>query len=252
MEALKHVVSLSAVLAFTTAVTAAPTWEYDADSGNLPNATGEPFAGGTANAAEASIVDLGGGDLVLRIDTMTDNVDTSTYFQQNPNTTPGTEWNVDPTVGYSVEWNVQLDDVLPTQVGSADLIFADGLTATTLRLIRSANGGAATAIIKSGLNNDTLDLVSITAPNEFHTFRIDKINNSVDLYIDGVLMLDDVVDTNSSTLDFLRVGDGTGNNDGKHDTQFLRTYQNGVIPEPASLGLLGVGGLMLLGRRRGR
>lgn len=236
--------SFSASVSFA-AVT--PTAEYNADSGVLPNAAGQLFEGGFAGGTGfMQIVDLGGGDLALSIDTQ--DADSSAYFEIS-GSPPG--YLVSAATGFSIEWRVKFDDVEGTEPGAADLVFADELTFTALRLSREANGGAAQAVIKSGLNNDILATVAIDDPGAFHTYRIDKLGTVVDFYIDGVPVAIGIDDPQSSPYGrIFRVGDGTADADGHTYTKFLRIYANGVIPEPASLTLLALGGAMIATRRR--
>lgn len=223
-----------------------PTAEYNADSGVLPNAAGQLFEGGFATTNYMAIVDMGGGDMALSIDTQ--DTDSSAYFEIS-GSPPG--YLVSAATGFSVEWRVKFDDVEGTEPGGADLIFADELTFTALRLSREANGGAAQAVIKSGLNNDILATIDIDDPGAFHTYRIDKVGTVVDLYIDGVPVATGINDPQSSPYGrVLRLGDGTSFGDGHTYTKFLRIYANGVIPEPASLTLLALGGAMIAARRR--
>jgi len=231
------------------------TWVYDADDNALPDAVGQPFEGGSSLAGTASLIDLGAGDIVLGINTQ--DTDTRSFFQQDQNTNAGREWDVNPAVGYSLEWRVRFDGTIATDAGSADLLFLDGVTASSIRLSRGAGASSIDLSVKSALNNTllaTANLSSISSPaidpDAFFTIRVDVLNTFIDVYVDGVILFDDVVDPTSSTLDFVRIGDGTVTGDGKYQTQFLRTYQQGVIiPEPTSFSLLCFGLVGLVGSR---
>jgi hypothetical protein len=242
---------VAAVLAINTFASAAPTTAYDADSNVLPNACVQIFEGGIASATgNMSLVDLGGGDLILRIDSQDNN--NSPYFEKTNAQTP-TTWDVDRATGFSVEWRVRLSSTEATEQGAADLIFGSPDRFTSLRLYRSVGGATTDVIIKSALNNTILDQTSVANPDDFHTFRVDVLGDNIDLFVDNVLVLDNVVDPTSHSnpaLNLLRLGDGTGTGDGNYDTQFFNTYQDGVVPEPSSLALLGLGAFAVTLRQR--
>jgi len=235
-------IMLLPVLAAVPAM-AVPTTDYDADSGVLPNVAGEIFEGGTTGAPHLmSFVDLGGGDLVLNIDSQ--DVNNSPYFEKSNAQSP-TTWNVNRATGFSIEFRARMDSVEATEAGSFDVIFGSPDRGTSLRLTRAAAGGAATAIFKSAFNNTVLGTTGIANPDDFHTFRVDVLNDDIDLYIDNVLTIDNAQDPAASALHILRFGDGTGAGDGNYQVQFIRTYQSGIVPEPGTLAVVSLAGLFL-------
>lgn len=220
------------------------TWEYDADDNVFPNDPNQPFEGGVQNEPTfKTLVDLGGGDIVLQFDTQSTDANVGSVYEQYPGTNPAHgQWSVSPTVGYSLEWRVKLDGTLATQLGSADLSWADGYTNTRLRLIRGAEQAHWIARIQDSGNLD-VDEVVLSAetipgfdPNDFHSFQINVQNSLIDLYVDGLLVINDATDTIPNGQNRIQVGDVTGGNDGKWQMQFLRTYQDGPLAAPTLAG----------------
>jgi hypothetical protein len=77
------------------------------------------------------------------------------------------------------------------------------------------------------------------------------LGNFMDLYIDNVLAIDGGEDpTEYTAAQRIQMFDATGTGDGHVQLQFLRTYQDGAIPEPSSaLVLLALGGGAVLRRK---
>lgn len=227
-----------------------PTTHYDADSSVLPNATGQIFAGGTLSDPQSkiSLVDLGGGDRVLEFNTQDANVNAGAFFQKSASQSPVT-WGVDRTVGYSVEFMLRFDGPAATEAGAADLIIGNAGRATSLRLMKGAGAVNAVANIVSATNsNMVLGTTPVLNAAGFHTYRVDVLNDSVRLFINGELLIDVQDTTETASFNFIRFGDATGANDGKYQLQYLDTYQNGVVPEPALVSLLGAA-VVVLNRR---
>jgi hypothetical protein len=87
---------------------------------------------------------------------------------------------------------------------------------------------------------------------DFHTYRVTVLGTTGTLYMDGNLIEsinNPRTDVNSDQIAF---GDQTGTADSDYSIEYLRGYNGGAVgvPEPATLGLLAFGGLVML-RRRG-
>jgi len=73
----------------------------------------------------------------------------------------------------------------------------------------------------------------------------------VDLFVNGAEVLSDISVAGAFDIDTVRFGDNTSGNIGGANYNLVE-FQTGtkLIPEPASVALLGLGGMMLLSRRR--
>lgn len=234
----KAAVPLVAGLAagLTAGTASAQTWTYDADVNQSPNAAGQPFEGATVAGANStrSLIDLGGGDYVFQINTIDPNTDQASYFEQGNVAGPATnQWDVNNTTGYSVIWNMQADPGFALEQGSADIIAGDGAVAPVLRLYKNTASSPLAVRYQNIVGTGIIDKL-IGNPDAYHTYRMDVLNGNVNIYLDDYAF--PIISTTAAAgaFDFLRFGDGTGAGDGKHNTQFLSTYQNGIAPVPTA------------------
>jgi len=229
----------SAVLSLTLAATGlaqVPTWTYDPpDASTFPDSSGEPFENGTAPAdlTTVSVLDVGGGEFALEFDTIDPEKNVSSFYEQGDNADPGTEWDVSSATGYSVEWRARFDSTFATEQGAADLQAPNGNNFPVLRMFRDAGGGILTASPRDGLGGPQ-DFHRVPNPNDWHTYRLDVQGDTVSLFLDDYPFPVKTVSglTVDNSFDFIRLGDVTGSADGRHLTQFLRTYQSGPLGSP--------------------
>lgn len=216
-----------------TVLCAAPvfgqTWLFDADLGQDFNAVGQPFEGGLVGGANAtrSFIDLGGGDLVYQFNTIDPNTDAGSYFEQSN----APQWAPNNALGHTTEWKVRIDPVFGAEDGSADLIAGDNIATPVMRLTR-APGGPLRLRVQNIFGQNILEH-RIGNPEAFHTYRMDVQGGTTSVYVDDypwpVLVNNG---TTANGFNFVRIGDGTGSGDGKHQTQFLSSYQNGLKAAP--------------------
>ncbi len=220
---------LTAAWLAAAAPLAAQTWTYDADSGEVPNGAGQPLAYQAGSNDFRSIVDLGGGDLVLQVDTSPNGDNNGVYWGIDG---PHANWTVSDATGYSVEWRVRLDPVTPTNPSAAGMLAGSPTTYAFMRFYNNATPGAIRAEIQSPGGNLTWDIGNPTA---WHTYRMDVHSGTAKLYVDNYPWpVITKVGLGAAPAHAVWFGDGTGVDNGKYQIDLVRTWQAGPVgPPPA-------------------
>ncbi|MCC7349006.1 MAG: LamG domain-containing protein [Phycisphaerales bacterium] len=224
-----YFILLSAVLA--TPVMAAPTWTYDANV--LPT-------DGSAAPAPWSIY---GNNPTLGTDGGTNyiQIDTSPYGGTNGSyayyTVDPAHWNVTDAAGYSYEWRARLDPSVPTNPSSAGIVAGTSSAYSAMRIFNNYGTGAVitqplTVQLQSGGGGPTVTHV-LGNPYAWHTYRVDVSGGTHRLYVDNYatpVLSAALGNAGANTFYF---GDGTGDDDGKYQVDYMRTYQSGPVGAPA-------------------
>lgn len=155
--------------------------------------------------------------------------------------------SADKSEGFTVEFSVKAidsdNDIAIQFLTSPASNIARGVTYIGLNHVYW-NGTTSTNFISTANNKDG-----------FHVFRIAYDVTAAKYYIwrDGVLIGDDLTGANNSAA-ALNFGDATGSFAGSASIDYIRwtTGAYAPVPEPGSLSLLGLGGLLMLRRRKTR
>lgn len=122
-------------------------------------------------------------------------------------------------------------------MGKSNLVAAPGVSDPTKYQARVAFGSV------NWLN------LNATRSIGWHTFRADIFDNHVDFYVDNIF--DQTVNFTATTLGTgftqARIGSGLGT---RAEEGYYDNYSVELVPEPASMGLIALGGAALLARRR--
>ncbi len=137
----------------------------------------------------------------------------------------------EPTGGGNGGFNLRLGSANANASAGPDLFFNNG-----------------TLLVNNGSSVPTLGTYSLDTTHSL-LLSIDDDANTYDVTLDGVLIGDDVTFRNAVTISdlFFQVSSG---NQQTFNVDNLVLSDSAAIPEPASLALLGLGGLLLMGRRR--
>gem|GEM_PF-1746745 len=238
----KKILFASAVVAGAMQASAqVPSWVYDPDSNQIPNATGQPFEGGSVAGSNdtRSLVDLGGGDYVFQFDTGPDGPPVASYFEL---VGPTTNWNVSVATGYSVEWRLRMDPTAVTSESAAGWFAGNPSNWAFMRsydrLINPTTGERYLAVeIQDSSGGVGARVHNLGKRDAWHTYRMDVRNvvgvPTVALYVDNyhspVIRKPLAAGAAHSTF----FGDGTGQNNGKYQIDSMKAWLNGAVGAPA-------------------
>jgi len=166
--------------------------------------------------------------------------------------------------GYTVEWKMRINEIDEDYngglnanggLGSIGMELEDGRSGVNrwyfLSFLR--DGSQYKAYFQGG-NMNTAAIANIDNTS-FHTYRVTVLGSTGTLYLDGSLVGTVTDPRTDIASDQLRWSDSTGANDASYTVDYLYATGQGAfapeaVPEPASLGLLAAGGLLMLRRRR--
>lgn len=215
---------------------------YDPTTGQLPNAVATPW-------------ELSGAD---PISSVTGEIATTSFssagFWQRTNTTHGL--NLDKSVGYTIDFRV----AVPASAGTNTPFDA---------FFREIGGG----LVELRLRSDASDNLIMTVQEEaggtrasgtvvtgagFHTYRFARLANNFSIYVDDnatAVLTGTITNNFSPTSEQFAFGDAGGAISGTADIDWIALDTDGAVfaapgvPEPASLALMLVGGLLVARRR---
>lgn len=216
-----------------------PTWVYDADTNVYPNDVGQPFESpGYAFGANStrSLVDLGGGDYALEFNTGdgSNGGNVSSGFELDA---PAAKWNVSSATGYSVEWRSRLDPNVVTNRSAAGFFTGNpsdwAFTRFHNEFVNPFNSQRhLTVEMQSADGNPGGVSHNLGNTYEWHTYRIDVQGGTGKLYVDNYhtpVISRNLVAGGASAIWF---GDGTGVDNGKHQVDYLKSWQDGIVGAP--------------------
>ena len=217
-------------------------FKYEADV--LPDAAGLGFTLQDPNNIFADTVSIGGG--VLTINTNTNSTANDFLYYQIAGGSP--TWSPLPQGDFTVEIRTLVrpnnSGVFGATLGMGD-VNSNGNLGLFFDKVDMGGTDIATAANNDGFHVYRIASFSTTSSSAQQVYRI---------YRDGVQIGGDVPQITNFASHFLRLGDFiSGAPEANFDIDYLRWDTTGAyepIPEPASLGLVVGGVLMLLGRRK--
>jgi len=214
------------------AFAAEPTWSYDAD---WADPYPYPFS---SVGGSPDVVSFGYEDVTyMQVDTGVSGSgeERSRCWEIEADPNNPTNWNVDPTAGYTVEWRARLDANTRTLPGAAHLTAASSEYFPAIRLTWYLYDwpGALTVTLQDVTGNAGQISHSVGNPTSWHTYRLDVQGGTAKVYVDDYPWPILTKNMSPGTYgDKIMFGDVTGENNGKYQTDYLRTYQSGVLPAP--------------------
>lgn len=232
----------SALLVSLPAAGQTPTWVWDADNQLEPNDVGQPFEapgyvwGGNSTR---SFVNLGGSDYAYQFDTGPSGPEPqyniSSGFELDG---PAAKWTVSSATGYSVEWKSRMDPVAITNK-SAQGVFAGNPSNWAFGRVYNEfvnpfnNQHYLTAEIQSSDGNPAGVTHNLGNPLAWHVYRMDVQGGVAKMYVDNYHSPVITKNLPAGGAQAIWFGDGTGNDNGKYQMDYLKSWQNGVVGAPA-------------------
>ena len=216
------------------------TWEGSYEGVVKPSSDGWTAFGGADSKASL----LGGG--ILRIDSI--NYGASPWYQnlETLNLSTGVTAGTYEGPGVSMEWRLKMLDYEDPQTATAAArfyIYADDGSGN----IKQRSMG-----FSKTMAGESSNLFPMDTTDGFHVYRFTMDSAGYKFYVDGSHVRTGSLGATSGATR-LEFGDVTGGQDSDYELDYIRWTDGGAfntIPEPASLVMMAVSGVLLLGRRR--
>jgi PEP-CTERM motif len=255
MKQVAKATSMAAVvLVFSASTQAAIDWDFRYEGDILPTTAGSvAISDGTTSSfytrfgTPAATTD----GSVLNLAPQADGAAVIAHDVRFPFGDGGSKYILDPAVGYTIEFRARLNSVDDVFAGAASVQVDNGTSFGQLYTMGLFDADMNPANGYSMKLSTTTDNGPFSLSAGFHTFRLAVLGSDATLVIDGVPMVTDTTGGAGTVTAELRVGDFTGSTDADWDLDYLYLFDGGaVVPEPASMGLIGMGvGVMLLRRK---
>lgn len=236
-------------------------WRYDANvtpdvSGSVTKDDGTPWSAFTPYIGVPNVSSTASGGLYTA-STLVSGGGGSGGWQYPVG--PGNMAYFNNTTGYTVEWRMRVNSIDAEEAGYGSLVMEmeDGSNVVNQYFslgYDNVGGQYKVALYGADLNNGVI--ANINA-GDFNIYRVTVLNGVATLYMNGNptpvgTVTDPRTDINYNTLQF---SDATGLNDSNYTVDYLYATGQGAfapeaVPEPACLGLLAMGGLAMVRRRR--
>lgn len=160
------------------------------------------------------------------------------------------------STGYTIEARLQINNIDEEEATA-------GVSSYGIAVEDAADGGGKwwklgfartgsqyqAVLVGANLNNGVRVNIDNTS---MHTYRVAVLGGTSTLYVDGALA-GSISDPRTDITSYdMKLGDFTGAGDSSYGLQYFKVYDGGAVavPEPAALGILALGGIGLLCRRR--
>lgn len=249
MKNVKFVLALIVMLVSTSSLFAvaldSSAFPYKYEANVLPTAFG-PYTYSSGNGTPENVyATINNG--VMKMDTDTDGQDYDSGWWTLTGGA-GTSWDPHFLGGYTMEVKMKS---YPNNAGSYNAWFWWHDINSSILLQVWHNKVYLNGVVVTGLDNQT----------DFHLFRIvsDMSSSSAgqvfDLYRDGLLIINDAANiAEYPPTPLFRFGDMTGFEESNVEVDYIRWDDKNawtpVVPEPATMLLIGIGGLSLRARRK--
>ena len=238
----------------------------------LANAPTSIFTGTTVTNFQTSAASPLGYYTGDTIGALTTGINLPAYWKRSLTAGAGGNWNTNTvmpqaSVGYTVEISVKM---ISTENTTATFFSMDesttgvnkywGLNFHELLIDTVIDGINHVAGMYAYINGDgtgpggvtTLKriLVDSGTARNFHIYRIVAENDTFSLYIDGSTAMKDIRNYRNLSTGVFQFGDASNASDQNYQVDYIRIANGAIVPEPATVLVLGLGSLCLRLRRK--